>query len=134
MNKPNTILLLSLSLALLGACASHPVDSDLGARTYTTHCASCHGVNGEGDGPVAGVMQVTVPNLRTLARRNGGEFPADAVAGFIDGRNLPVAHGYRVMPVWGDVFDTTARLVEDAPGARARIAAVVDYLRGLQNE
>jgi len=134
MNPSKPTLLLALSFSLLAACASQPADSTLGARTYNTHCASCHGMLGEGDGPVAGVMQVSVPNLRTLERRNGGEFPTDAVAGFIDGRNLPVAHGYRVMPVWGDVFDTTSRLVEDAPEARARIAAVVDYLRELQYE
>ena len=57
---------------------------------------------------------------------------SSAVAGFIDGRNLPMAHGDRVMPVLGDVFDTTARLLEDAPAARARIDSLIDYLRELQ--
>jgi mono/diheme cytochrome c family protein len=121
-------------LLCLAACASQQIDPPSGAQTYATHCASCHGLHGEGDGPVASVMQINVPNLRTLVQRHGGEFPADAVEGFIDGRNLPVAHGDRVMPVWGDVFDTTSRLLEDAPAARARIDAVVEYLRELQYE
>jgi len=77
-------------------------------------------------------MAVAVPNLRTLAQRNGGEFPAEAVASYIDGRSLPAAHGTRLMPVWGDVFAATQRLVVDAAGSEERIAAVIDFLRELQ--
>ena len=36
-------------------------------------------------------MRVTVPNLRSIAMRNGGTFPADAVAAYIDGRESPAA-------------------------------------------
>ena len=90
-----------VSCCVLAACATQPVSQPSGAQTYATHCASCHGVHAEGDGPVAAVMQVNVPNLRSLRQRYGGEFPTEAVAGFIDGRNLPMAHGDRVMPVWG---------------------------------
>lgn len=102
------------------------------AEAFATHCASCHGLLGEGDGPVAASIRVTVPNLRTLTQRNRGEFPTDAVASYIDGRNLPAAHGDRYMPVWGLVFDTTERLVEDAAGAESRIDAIVGYLREIQ--
>jgi hypothetical protein len=77
-------------------------------------------------------MAVAVPNLRTLAERNGGEFPAEAVASYIDGRALPAAHGTRLMPVWGDVFAGTQRLVVDAVAPEARIAAVIDFLREIQ--
>jgi mono/diheme cytochrome c family protein len=101
--------------------------------TYATHCAACHGAEGEGDGPVAITMAVSVPNLRVLAERNGGEFPAEAVASYIDGRALPAAHGTRLMPVWGDVFAATQRVVVDAADPETRIAAVVDYLRGIQH-
>jgi hypothetical protein len=80
------------------------------------------------------VMNIAVPNLRQLSARNGGVFPADAVAGYIDGRNLPVAHGGRAMPVWGDVFDTTTRLVRDAERAEQRIADIVELLRDIQYE
>src|SRR5690606_14548905 len=97
-----------------------------------THCASCHGSQGEGDGPVAAAMRVTMPNLRSLSQRNGGEFPADAAASYIDGRDLPAAHGERYMPVWGEVFDATARLVTGAEPARTRIEDVLDYLRAIQ--
>jgi mono/diheme cytochrome c family protein len=104
---------------------------DTGARLYLNHCAACHGEEGEGTGPVAASMRVTMPNLRTLAQRNGGEFPVDSVTAYIDGRSTEAAHGDRLMPIWGDVFrgadqGTANRTV------RRRIAAVVDFVRLLQ--
>ena len=124
-----------VTATFLGACATEapapPPPS--GATTFATHCAACHGPLGEGDGPVASTMAVTVPNLRTLTARNGGQFPAEAVASYVDGRAPPAAHGTRLMPVWGDVFAATQRLVVAAAGPEARIAAVVEYLRELQH-
>jgi mono/diheme cytochrome c family protein len=117
---------------LLGACAAQPTPPPTAADTYTRHCASCHGARGEGDGPVAEVIRGAMPNLTTLSLRNGGEFPADRVASYIDGRSLPSIHGSRTMPVWGSVFDATSRLVVDAESAGPRIAEVVEYLRSLQ--
>ena len=104
---------------------------DTGARLYLNHCAACHGEDGEGTGPVAASMRVTVPNLRTLAQRNGGVFSEDAITAYVDGRNTKAAHGDRQMPIWGDVFrgaeqGTAQRTV------RRRIAAVVDFVRALQ--
>ena len=78
------------------------------------------------------VMRVNVPNLRQLSARNGGVFPADAAASYIDGRDLPISHGDRVMPVWGDVFDTTSDILLDAEAAEQRIADIVAYLESIQ--
>lgn len=125
----------ALVAGLLSACAQGQDGAPDGAELYAGHCAACHGVAGEGDGPIASVMQVGVPNLRTLARRNDGEFPADAVRAFVDGRDLPVSHGDRYMPVWGNVFRWPD---DDGNGeaerlARARIDALVAYLEGIQH-
>jgi len=120
----------ALSIALaLGAPAL--AADDLGARLYFNHCAACHGDNGEGTGPVAASMRVTVPNLRTLAARNGGMFPADAVRAYVDGRNIPAAHGDRQMPIWGDVFRGVDQDADDRT-VRRRIAAIVDFISLLQ--
>jgi mono/diheme cytochrome c family protein len=105
--------------------------SDTGARLYLNHCAACHGADGEGSGPVAAAMQVTMPNLRTLTMRSGGAFPQEAVTAYIDGREIKAAHGDRQMPVWGDVFrgadqGTAERTV------RRRIAALVEFIAMLQ--
>jgi mono/diheme cytochrome c family protein len=125
------LLLASLTLALAG-CSTAPARPVAGSRTYETHCAACHGVRGEGDGPVAATLRAPPPSLRTLAARNGGQFPADRVASYIDGRALPAAHGGRAMPVWGGVFDATEDLIRGAEGAEERIEAVIAYLRELQ--
>jgi mono/diheme cytochrome c family protein len=121
-------LVSSFTLALAGPALAA---DDSGARLYFNHCAACHGDDAEGTGPVAASIRVAVPNLRTLAQRNGGVFPADAVAAYVDGRESRAAHGDRQMPVWGEVFrgpeqSTAQRTV------RRRIALLVDFISTLQ--
>ena len=104
---------------------------DTGARLYFNHCAACHGDDAEGTGPVAATMRVATPNLRTLAQRNGGVFPAESVASYIDGRETLASHGDRQMPIWGTVFrgpeqGTANRTV------RRRIEALVAFIEELQ--
>ena len=121
----------ALGIALALQLPTLAADDDTGARLYFNHCAACHGDDAEGTGPVAASLRVTVPNLRTLAERNGGVFPADAVTEYIDGRNAVAAHGDRQMPIWGDVF----RGVEQGTAQRTirrRIAAIVDFISTLQ--
>src|SRR5689334_6565797 len=100
-------------VASAAGCAQQSTRPVSGAETFATHCAACHGQRGEGDGPVASTLSVPVPNLRTLAQRNGS-FPTEWVASKIDGRALPSAHGASAMPVWGSVFDTTGQLLAGA--------------------
>lgn len=121
---------LALATALaFGASAAHTAEAD-GAHLYANHCAACHGARGEGDGPLAALLTVTVPNLRELAKRNGGKFPADTVKTYIDGRNAPPAHGGRAMPVWGDVF--SASTSGDEPVVAARVSLLAAFIAELQ--
>jgi mono/diheme cytochrome c family protein len=123
--------LLAFTAAPLSAQPTRGADDDLGARLYFNHCAACHGQDGEGGGPVAATMHIAMPNLRSLAMRNNGEFPDKAVTSYIDGREAPAAHGERQMPIWGDVF----RGVEQGTAertARRRIAALVAFVSTLQ--
>ena len=121
------VIVLLMFVACVAARAAEPD----GRKLYINYCAACHGTTGEGDGPVAASLAVGVPNLRTLAERNRGEFPENAVAAYIDGRELRAAHGDRQMPVWGDVF------AELEPGDEAavlgRIKAVVGFIAELQH-
>lgn len=78
-------------------------------------------------------IAVPVPNLRLLDARYGGTFPEDAVAGLIDGRNLPDAHGARQMPVWGLVFAATESIVPGADTPATRIDVLIGYLRTIQD-
>jgi mono/diheme cytochrome c family protein len=109
------------AIVALGACAAAQAAEPDGAKLFRDHCAACHGALGEGDGPVAASLAVGVPSLRTLANRNGGVLPEDAIAAYIDGRELRAAHGDRRMPVWGDVFVVTERGEEDVVAARIKV-------------
>ncbi len=114
-----------------------PLRLALGGNDYETYCASCHGVGGRGDGPVAEFLAITPADLTQLSRKNGGKFPTERVAQVIDGRQDVKIHGTRDMPVWGDWFDVEA----ESPGLRAsereivvqeRIKALLVYLNTIQ--
>lgn len=75
-----------------------------GRETYLKYCASCHGRQGEGDGPVSRYLKVKVADLTRLRSKNHGTYPLDRVMSSIDGSRAVRAHGDRHMPVWGEVF------------------------------
>lgn len=127
-----TLAILGVFLILSSATGQTPNPD--GSALFARYCASCHGRLGEGDGPVASAMITSIPNLRTLSARSNGSFPRDAVMRYIDGRNSPLAHGDRLMPVWGDTF-TDAAEDSDSPEevARQRLEAITDFVERLQN-
>jgi mono/diheme cytochrome c family protein len=110
--------------------ASTTAPGDLGSRLFRLHCATCHGTNGIGNGPLADSLRRQPPDLTTYTARNGGVFPSERLAQIIDGRHVP-SHGDREMPVWGDAFGHS-RDGLDVESAQARIDAIVRYLAGIQ--
>jgi len=103
---------------------------DLGSRLFRTHCATCHGSNARGNGPLSGQLRQTPPDLTKYTARNGGVFPSERVYRIIDGRDI-ASHGDREMPVWGDAFRSTRDGLTEG-SAKMRIDAIVRYLRGIQ--
>jgi len=104
-----------------------------GRELFVRYCASCHGDQGRGGGPVAPALRAEPADLTTIAARHDGEFPAAELARYIDGRMPVVAHGTREMPVWGR--DLAKGIPEDTTAdefARGKISALVDYLRSIQ--
>jgi mono/diheme cytochrome c family protein len=81
-----------------------PTSAASGQEMYKTYCAVCHGVSGKGDGPAASALKVPPPDLTTLAKANGGKYPALKVVSVIRGENALAAHGSKDMPVWGNLF------------------------------
>jgi len=124
--------LYTLALCIATSACAQDQQSPDGAELYARHCAACHGQRGEGDGPVASVMEVTVPNLRTLRQRSNGTFPRAAVIAYIDGRDLPVSHGDRYMPIWGNVFSWAEDDEERESVVASRIEALADFLAQIQ--
>ncbi|MGA2074689.1 MAG: cytochrome c [Terriglobia bacterium] len=103
-----------------------------GKMMYVAYCASCHGKEGKGDGPVAGVLKVPPADLTTLSRRNNGKFPSAQVVNTITGPAGAPAHGSREMPVWGPIFMAMEHQHES--GARLRVANLADYIKSLQQK
>lgn len=102
-----------------------------GAEVFRTYCASCHGVNARGDGPLASSMRRKPADLAEIAKRNGGEFPTDIVFRAIDGRQAVRGHGSPDMPVWGDAFSKSGDGGKEGD-VKQRIDDLVEYLRSLQ--
>ncbi len=72
-------------------------------------------------------------DLTQLAKKNNGQFPADTVAKFIDGRTRDEAHLKSDMPVWGDVF-SKSQTSSSPEEVKARIDALVKYIETLQQK
>lgn len=115
-------------LAIVGALtaratAVHAAESESGAALYRRFCASCHGLDGRGDGPVADVLRVRPPDLTRLKSS-----PAELMRQ-IDGRREIRAHGTAQMPVWGEVFEESS--IGEPHYRRAallRVQALADYV------
>jgi mono/diheme cytochrome c family protein len=126
---------ISAVLVTVGTAPVHAADyrTMSGEQLYMRFCASCHGIEGHGDGPVAQSFAREIPDLTLIARRHGGEFQRDWVEGTIDGRQKIGSHGAYTMPVWGEDFSQIGD--PDAERAtRTMIARLVDYLETLQQK
>ncbi len=126
------------ALAALAATTAIAQPAKLGQREYRNSCAACHGEAGRGDGAVGGIMEVRVPDLTVLAKKNGGVFPVERVYEFIDGTRMVKAHGTSEMPIWGQRYRVeAANYYVDVPYdegmfVRTRILALIEYLSTLQ--
>lgn len=106
-----------------------PTKAWAGDQMFHSYCASCHGEAGKGDGPAAPAMKNAVPDLTTLAKRNGGKFPDRQLMNVIKGDQNRIAHGSEGMPVWGPLLraNATSHGEEDL-----RVHNLVRYIEKLQ--
>ena len=122
-----------LVLSTGGALAQ---DASAGAEIYARHCASCHGIDGSGDGPMSPVLLIQPSDLTTLTERYNGTFPKERVVMRIDGRDPLVSHG-SPMPVYGDFFEGEDIILKTETGqpvlTSVPVADLLAYLEGLQN-
>lgn len=118
----------------------HAQGADIGRQEYMESCASCHGEDGKGHGPVASSLKQKVPDLSMLAKASAGVFPFARVYDVIDGRQALSVHGPSNMPVWGKLYTEEALKYGEgiAPPeelssfARGRIIALIGYIYTLQ--
>jgi mono/diheme cytochrome c family protein len=103
-----------------------------GKEMFMSYCASCHGKDAKGDGPAANALKQLPADLTTLAKRNGGKYPADKVTTILRGQANLMAHGDQEMPVWGPVFWRMSQGHEEQ--VQMRIANLNRYLESLQEK
>jgi mono/diheme cytochrome c family protein len=129
----NRLALAAIAIIAATPCVADEAPDMSGSELYRVFCASCHGNQGHGDGPVAATLKPVVPDLTRIAARNGGTFPVERVRTTIDGQSVPRSHGTRAMPVWGWDFYAINR---QDPARRQRAAELIDrlveYLRSIQ--
>jgi len=133
-------MLLATSIASGGQEAKSAVKHDTAATTspasgkdmFMSYCASCHGKGAKGDGPAARALNQAPADLTTLAKRNGGKFPADKVTSVLRGQATLMAHGDQEMPVWGPVFWKMSQGHEEQ--VQMRIANLARYIASLQEK
>jgi mono/diheme cytochrome c family protein len=113
-----------------------------GKAIFQLYCAACHGSDARGGGPVAADLKTEPPSLREIAKRRQGKFDEAEIRAYIDGRDMPRAHGTPEMPVWGSLFryiaEVSDTLASDEEGiekkAQERITMLIKYLETIQDK
>lgn len=132
-----TMGLAATALVLSSGLWTQTAPVDRGQELYRGYCATCHGLVGKGDGPMAGFITKSPTNLTQLSKNNQGVFPINRLYQSIEGGEV-AAHGTRDMPVWGREFgkDLAAYYVDvdyDAKALiRGRILLLLEYINRLQ--
>ena len=112
-------------------------DVQQGEAIFGSYCATCHGRDATGNGPMSPSLVVRPTDLTALRSQNGGVFPTTRVVMRIDGRDPLVSHG-SMMPVYGDFFAGTDVMTKTEAGQPVLTSQpVVDllaYLEGLQQQ
>jgi len=133
MQTPFPVMIAAAASLTLAACMM-PAPEPTGAEDFATYCAVCHGPGGKGDGALASTLDRRPADLTTLARRNGGEFPATRVMskiwGYADGRNST-----EVMPNFGPLLQGDLIPYDGGDGILTptpiRLVQLAEYVKGL---
>ena len=60
-------------------CCVQAKDLDIGKSEFQSSCASCHGTDAKGKGPISDQLEIPPSDLTMLAKNNNGVFPTNAV-------------------------------------------------------
>ncbi|MDE3202283.1 MAG: c-type cytochrome [Acidobacteriota bacterium] len=108
----------------------HQTAATNGHEMYANYCASCHGMDGKGHGPVAPVLTTPPTDLTLLTRKNGGKFPDTHIAAILQFGVETRAHGNAEMPVWGPILGKMNRA--NSQERQLRISNLCRYLESIQ--
>jgi mono/diheme cytochrome c family protein len=101
-----------------------------GKQMYVSYCASCHGVDGKGEGPVAPALRTAPVDLTLLTKLNHGRFPDTHIVSTLElGADTP-SHGSAEMPVWGPILGKMN--VSNPQDRLLRVSNLSRYLESIQ--
>ena len=101
-----------------------------GKLMYTNYCASCHGIDGRGHGPVAAELKTPPTDLTMQSRNHHGKFPDTHIVTVLQFGVETPAHGSAEMPVWGPIL---GKMNVSSPQDRLlRISNLSRYLDAIQ--
>lgn len=135
MNRKMTfiaVLVFAFGLAYWGAdvgAQKVSKSNERGQKMFAQYCASCHGVDGKGNGPAASALKTGMPDLTRIPKVDG-KFPGLRVMHAISGDKDIPAHGSKDMPVWGAIF----REKKGNTGAQLDIYALQEYIESIQQK
>ena len=122
------VLLFSLSIGKVRAA-----ETDQGKQVYIQYCASCHGKDARGNGPVSPYLKIKAADLTLLKKRSKGIYPMSKVMSAIDGSRAVRAHGDREMPVWGEIFRKEAESAKYTElTSLLKIKIIAEYIATIQ--
>ena len=108
------------------------IQSVEGAPLFQAYCASCHGTDAKGSGPMSEWLKVKTPDLTRISIRAGGTFPLARVQKIIAGDDsVKSGHGTRDMPVWGPIF---SQVSGDRDWGQMRVYNLSEFLQTLQQK
>lgn len=117
---------------LQGGVSAPLIQSIKGPDLFRAYCASCHGTDAKGGGPMAASLKVAPADLTRISARNGGVFPRMRVERIISGEEQPThGHGSSEMPVWGPIF---SKVTTDVDLGLVRIDNLARYLSDIQQK
>jgi cbb3-type cytochrome c oxidase subunit III len=114
--------LLTLITVIAPEVSANPPPAYEGRRLYVSYCQLCHGADGQGDGPLAKVMQISPADLTTTVRSRSDTILMKIITG--EGRQTITGRDRHnllseAMPEWKDVF------------SESQVKALIAYLRFL---
>jgi hypothetical protein len=110
--------------------AKTPADS--GEQMYASYCASCHGMDGRGQGKLAASLNARPTDLTLLSRTHGGEFPESHLVTILRNGMESDAPSSKLMPTWGPVLYKLDSSRGSATLQSLRIANLIGYIKTLQ--
>ena len=129
-------LLVGVWLCTAPAWAVNQQAVEAGKTLYIKYCATCHGRDAKGSGPLAATLKTKPTDLTGLAKSHGGTFPYLEVLDILDGSTPYPAHGNAEMPAWGQTFQSeepgASGTVMEQAAVRGRLMLLTDYLRTIQ--